>query len=64
MEKNDHPEYCPVMDMLCPQGVEKAMQCRVRFEANFDPIRNIRDFDILCCSYDRAQEVEDTPPIV
>ncbi len=64
MELKDDPCYCPVMNMVCPQGIEKALECRVRFEADFDPIRNLRDFEILCCSYQRTEEVDESPPLV
>lgn len=64
MEIKDNPQFCPVMNMLCPQGEGKAGECRRRFEEDYDPIRNIRDFDILCCSYHRTDQVEDSPPIV
>lgn len=64
MTQKEDSRFCPVMNMLCPQGEEKARECRVRFDTDYDPIRNIRDFDILCCSYFRTEEVEDSPPIV
>jgi len=64
MGLRDDPRFCPVMNMLCPQGEEKASECRLRWERDFDPIRNLRDFGILCCSYFRTREVEDSPPIV
>ena len=60
----DNSKYCPVMNMLCPQGEQKAYECRLRYETDFDPIRNIRDFDILCCSYYRTQEVDESSPVV
>jgi hypothetical protein len=64
MKPKEDPRFCPVMNGLCPQGEEKARECRVRFETDFDPVRNIRDFDILCCSYYRTSEVEDSTPVV
>lgn len=64
MEQKEDPRFCPVMNMLCPQGENKAMECRERYETDYDPIRNLRDFDILCCSYQRNDQVKDSPPIV
>lgn len=64
MSMKEDPKYCPVMNMLCPQGEEKAHECRIRYEENFDPIKNIRDYDILCCSYRRTKEVDDTTPVL
>ncbi|GAB4330160.1 MAG: hypothetical protein Kow0037_05680 [Calditrichia bacterium] len=64
MEHQEDPRFCPVMNMLCPQGEDKARECRVRYETDYDPIRNLRDFDILCCSYQRTDQVQDSPPIV
>ena len=64
MSVENDARFCPVMNMLCPQGEEKAHECRVRYETEYDPVRNIRDFDILCCSYHRTKEVEDSSPIV
>ncbi len=64
MEIKEDPRYCPVMDMICPQGVKKALECRTRFEAGFDPIRNLRDFEILCCSYRRTDEIQEDPALV
>jgi hypothetical protein len=64
MSVKEDPKYCPVMNMQCPQGEEKAQECRIRYQENFDPIRNIRDFDILCCSYIRTKEVDDTTPVL
>ncbi|GAB4381086.1 MAG: hypothetical protein Kow0042_31510 [Calditrichia bacterium] len=63
-ENKDDPRFCPVMNALCPQGEEKALECRMRFEIEYDPIRNIRDFTILCCAYQRSEEVDQSPPIV
>lgn len=64
MKLKEDPRFCPVMDMLCPQGKDKAQECRTRYETDYDPVRNLRDFDILCCSYHRTDEVQDSPPIV
>ena len=64
MTTKDDPKYCPVMNILCPQGEQKAKECRLRFEEDYDPVRNIRDFDILCCSYQRTKEIDDSPPVV
>ena len=64
MTIKDDPKFCPVMNMLCPQGKKKALECRLRFETDFDPVRNLRDFDILCCSYQRTEEIDDSAPIV
>lgn len=64
MNIKDDPRYCPAMNNLCPQGENKAGECRKRFEIDFDPIRNFRDFDILCCSYFRTSEIDDTTPLV
>lgn len=63
MEKDD-PRYCPVMNILCPQGEEKAHECRLRFEEEYDPIRKVRDFGILCCSYQRSEEMDNNIPKV
>jgi hypothetical protein len=54
MINKEDPRFCPVKNDLCPQGIEKAKECRFRFEIDFDPIRNIRDFDIFCCSYQKT----------
>jgi len=64
MSNKDHPHYCPVMDMLCPQAEEKAQECQMRFEADYDPIKNFRDFDIICCSHRRTEQVEENTPLV
>jgi len=63
MEKDD-PKYCPVMNILCPQGEDKARECRLRFEEDYDPIRKVRDFGILCCSYQRSEEMDENIPKV
>lgn len=64
MKLQDNPKFCPVMNILCPQGEKKAAECRLRFEEDYDPVRNIRDFDILCCSYHRSEEIsKDTPTL-
>jgi hypothetical protein len=60
----DDPKYCPVMNFLCPQGEKKAKECRLRFDEGYDPVRNIRDFDILCCSYQRSEEIDEDNPVV
>ncbi len=60
----EDPKYCPIMDILCPQGEKKASECRLRYQEGYDPIRSIRDFGILCCSYQRYEEMEnDTPKV-
>ncbi len=64
MTINEDPRFCPVMSMLCPQGEEKAHECRTRYEEDFDPVRNFRDFDIYCCSYERTQQIDEGAPIV
>ncbi len=64
MTIKDDPKFCPVMNILCPQGEHKARECRLRFEADYDPVRNLRDFDILCCSYQRSEEIEQSTPKV
>ncbi|MFZ0390865.1 MAG: hypothetical protein WAN36_10445 [Calditrichia bacterium] len=64
MEFKEHKDFCPVMNLLCPQGEEKAMQCRMRFETDYDPVRNFRDFEIICCSHQRTREIDDSSPIV
>ncbi len=64
MHIKEDPRFCPVMDMLCPQGKEKAEECRLRYEYTYDPIRNIRDFEILCCSYHRTDEIDENTQIV
>ena len=53
MTRKEDPRFCPVKNDLCPQGIEKAKECWLRFEMDYDPIRNIRDFDIICCSYQK-----------
>jgi hypothetical protein len=62
MKVKEDPKYCPVMNILCPQGENKARECRLRFEEDFDPVRNLRDFDILCCSYQRTEEIDKSIP--
>ncbi len=64
MEVKDDPKFCPVMNTLCPQGENKARECRLRFESDYDPVRNLRDFDILCCSYFRSEEIDKSTPVV
>ena len=58
MEQPENSGYCPVMDMLCPQGSAKAQECRTRFETEFDPVRNLRDFELFCCAMERTAEPE------
>jgi hypothetical protein len=60
----DHPEFCPVMNMLCPQGEDSARECRVRFEGDFNPLSSFRDFDIICCSYKGTEEIDRNSPLV
>jgi hypothetical protein len=62
MAVKEDPKYCPVMNILCPQGEKKARECRLRFEDDYDPVRNLRDFDILCCSYQRSEEIDKSTP--
>ena len=64
MSEKEDPKYCPVMNILCPEGEKKAKECRLRYEEDFDPVRNLRDFDILCCSYHRTEEIDKSSPVV
>lgn len=58
MKQPENSGDCPVMDMVCPQGNTKAQECRARFETDFDPVRNLRDFELFCCATERTETSE------
>jgi hypothetical protein len=48
---------CPLFDDLpCPQGADAAEQCQIRFENDYDPVRDFKDSLFMECAILRARE--------
>jgi len=65
--KGEPENYCPVMECECPQGKEAAQECQRRFYGDFNPLLNWNDMAIICCSYQRREELknlDELPPLV
>ena len=48
---------CPLFDDVpCPQGEDAAEQCRVRLDADYDPVRDFKDYLFMECAVLRAKQ--------
>jgi hypothetical protein len=51
---------CPLFDDVpCPQGEDAAEQCRVRFNADYDPVKDFKDYLFMECAILRAHQKEE-----
>ena len=52
---------CPLFpDVPCPQGKEAADQCQVRFEGDYDPVKDFKDYLFMDCAIMRAHDMDKT----
>jgi len=57
-KQNDlQPDQCPVKEFPCPRGAEIASECQLCYDADFNPMLNFHDFDLLQCAAERAREL-------
>jgi len=53
-------DYCPFFpDMHCPQGRDKAEQCQVRMQSDFDPVADFKDYQVMECAIFRSKNMQD-----
>ena len=53
----ENQAMCPLFPNIpCPQGDQAANQCQVRLDADYDPIRDHKDYLFMHCAIHRAEE--------
>ncbi len=56
--KNNY--MCPLFpDIPCPKGKEAADQCKVRFEGDYDPVKDFKDYLFMDCAIMQAHEKDE-----
>ncbi len=52
---------CPLfVDVPCPQGENAVEQCRVRLDADYDPVKDFKDYLFMECAVLRARQQDES----